>query len=153
MLILHRTVWWRTLACKNSARGKLEEKTSHIVKLCECVPQGSVISTTLFLVFINDIMKHVPPRISGALHADGCLAFCREHYHSICSNARHPRPNKHMDNRLGSGSEHKKNCCSMSKKKETFTLRMNGKELRNEETPSYLGVTLDRTLTWRYRKQ
>ena len=45
-------------------------KTNPPYKLNEGVPQGGVISPTLFLVVINDIMKNVPHRISRALHAD-----------------------------------------------------------------------------------
>ena len=66
--------WIRNVLSQRTARVKLEGNTSHLVKLNEGVPQGGVISPTLFLVFINDIMKDVPERISRALHADDLAA-------------------------------------------------------------------------------
>ena len=45
---------------------KLEATAAKKVCLYEEVPQGGVLSPTLFLVYINDILK----RVSNALHAD-----------------------------------------------------------------------------------
>ena len=39
-------------------------------------------------------------------------------------------------------------CFSLSNTKETFKLSINGTELPQEDTPTYLGVKLDRRLTW-----
>ena len=62
--------WIRNYLSQRLVRVKMEGKTSHLVKLTEGVLQGGVISPTLFLVFINNIMKNVPQRISQVLHAD-----------------------------------------------------------------------------------
>ena len=52
--------WVRNFLSQRKARVKLEGKLSHLVKLGEGIPQGGVISPTLFLVFIDDIMRGVP---------------------------------------------------------------------------------------------
>ena len=39
-------------------------------------------------------------------------------------------------------------CFSLSKKPEVLTLSMNGNKLPQEDNPTSLGITLDRTLTW-----
>jgi len=40
------------------------------------VPQGSVISVTLFLVAINNIFDNIPPPIKYTIFADDCNIFC-----------------------------------------------------------------------------
>ena len=39
-------------------------------------------------------------------------------------------------------------CFSLSPKREEFILQINGQEIHQQDTPMYLGVKLDRKLTW-----
>ena len=39
-------------------------------------------------------------------------------------------------------------CFSLSPKREEFILQINGQEIHQQDTPTYLGVKLDRKLTW-----
>ena len=48
--------------------------------LKEGVPQGGVLSPTLFLVFINDILKDMPSNIRGAIYADDLVIWCTEEH-------------------------------------------------------------------------
>ena len=150
--------WIKNLLNQRTARVKVDGKTSHIVKLCEGVPQGGIISTTLFLVFINDIMNKVPPRISRALHADDLAAW----HAAETLRAATIRMQDTLDhiskwaNDWGVQINTRKTvstCFSLAKKPETYTLHLNGQELPHEDTPTYLGATLDRTLTWNVQIQ
>ena len=46
--------WIRCFLHDRSARVKVDGHLSDSVKMRECVPQGGVVSTTLFLVYINN---------------------------------------------------------------------------------------------------
>ena len=46
--------------------------------LREGVPQGGVLSPTLFLIYINDIMKDMHPKIQGAMYADDLVLWRAE---------------------------------------------------------------------------
>ena len=46
--------------------------------LKEGVPQGGVLSPTLFIIFINDILKDLPRRVHGAIYADDLVLWCTE---------------------------------------------------------------------------
>ena len=43
----------------------------------EGVPQGSVLSVTLFNIKINHILKQLPPSIKGCLYVDGFTVWCQ----------------------------------------------------------------------------
>jgi hypothetical protein len=66
----HMFNWVKSFLNHRTARVKLEGSLSHAVKIREGVPQGGVISPTLFVIFINDITLGIPRHISRALHAD-----------------------------------------------------------------------------------
>ncbi|KAK7107106.1 hypothetical protein V1264_015081 [Littorina saxatilis] len=61
--------WIKSFLCHRTARVKLDGNLSYAVKIREGVPQGGVISPTLFVVFIN-ITNSLSRHISRALHAD-----------------------------------------------------------------------------------
>ena len=131
----------------------MEGKTSHLVKLNEGVPQGGVISPTLFLVFINDIMKNVPQRISRALHTDD-LAIWHAAENINIATTRIQTTLDHViqwANVWGvevNASKTVSTCFSLCNKWETYHLYIDRKDLPQEDTPTYLGITLDRRLTW-----
>ena len=48
--------------------------------LREGVPQGGVLSPTLFLIYVNDIIAELPRKIHSALYADDMVLWCSEEY-------------------------------------------------------------------------
>ena len=79
--------WIHSYLFQRTARVKLERHTSNLVKLKEGVPQGGVISPTLFIIFIDDIIDHLSTYISKAIHADD-LAIWTSSEHINTANIR-----------------------------------------------------------------
>ncbi|GFR94693.1 reverse transcriptase [Elysia marginata] len=52
------------------SRVRFEGKTSHYKKFTGGVPQGGVLSPTLFLIFKNDISSNLPEGVEVSLFAD-----------------------------------------------------------------------------------
>ena len=72
--------WLSDFLFNRTARVKLDGMISRQVKLREGVPQGSVVSPTLFLVYMNDITTTVPRHVSNTLHADDFAVWCAEEH-------------------------------------------------------------------------
>ena len=51
-----------------------------MVLLRHGVPKGGVISPTLFLIFLDDLVKELPKGIKAALYADDLVMWCTEEY-------------------------------------------------------------------------
>ena len=63
-------MWIQHFLFASTARVKLDGILGKKVCLREGIPQGGVLSPTLFLVFINDILTTISKRVSNTLHAD-----------------------------------------------------------------------------------
>ena len=53
--------------------------------LKEGVPQGGDLSPTIFLVFINDIVKDMPRKVRGAIYAEDLVLWCSEEHLSTAN--------------------------------------------------------------------
>lgn len=145
--------WIQDFLKYRTARVKLDGNISHRVSLQQGVPQGGVISPTLFLIFIDDIAEKVNRHVSRALHADDFAAWSAEEH---LSTANH-RMQEALDN-VGTWASDwgvdinptktVYSVFSLSPKPETAHLKLNERQLTQDNTPTYLGVTLDRRLTW-----
>ena len=118
----------------------------------EGLPQGSALSCTLFLIFINDLPSEL--KSEKALYADD-LALWHTHSNVGVSAILLNEDLKRLEN-FCQLWKLKINCNKtvytiFSKSSETaqrrVTLEIEGKHLNKEENPVYLGVTLDRQLT------
>ena len=150
----HMFNWVKSFLSHRTARVKLNGNLSHCVTTREGVPQGGVISPTLFIVFINDITQGLTTHISRALHADDFAMW---------NNAQStPTATVRMQDALNNTSKWAQDWCvtinslktvttcfSLSNTPETIKLTINNQQIPQEDTPTYLGVKLDRRLTWK----
>ena len=100
----------------------------------------------------------MPNNIQGAIYADDLALWCNEEYITT-ANCRLQQVLQVIESWARSW------LVEMNKKKTTFTifslsnqkysvhLKLNGQTLHQEDTPTYLGVTLDRRLTWKNELQ
>ena len=122
------------------------------------VPQGGVLSPTLFLIFISDILHRMPKNIQGAIYADDLALWCSEEYITT-ANYRLQQALQVIESWARSWlvkvNEKKTTFTifSLSNQKHSVHLKLNGQTLHQEDTPTYLGVTLDRRLTWKNQLQ
>ena len=140
------------------AKVQIKQHLSKKRTLRQGVPQGGVLSPTLFLIFIRDILHRMPKNIQGAIYADDLALWCSEEY-IITANYRLQQALQVIE------SWARPWLVKVNEKKTTFTifslsnqehsvhLKLNGQTLHQEDTPTYLGVTLDRRFTWKNQLQ
>ena len=145
--------WIRSFLQHRTAKVRLNGHLSGSIKLKNGIPQGGVISPTLFLVMINDIAKDLTQHVPRTLHADDFAAWTAAERTATATTRMQEALNTIQKWANDwcitvNASKTVATCFSLSNTKETFTLSINGKELPQEDTPTYLGVKLDRRLTW-----
>ena len=111
-------------------------------------------SPTLFLVFINDIVRGMPHKVQGAIYTVDLVLWCLEDHLSSA--------NYRLQQALNTLESWTKRWLvrinprkttytifSLSTKEQTATLHINGQTLLAEDNPTYLGVTFVKRLTWK----
>ncbi|XP_031328755.1 uncharacterized protein LOC116159809 [Photinus pyralis] len=118
------------------------------------IAQGSVISTSLFLIAINNCVENISTPVKANLYADDLVIYVKgKNIHSI---------QKILQNTLSrlenwsktSGfrfSTEKTKCISFTKKtpKSSPLLKLYGKTLKFEKTIRFLGIIFDQKLNWK----
>ena len=149
---MHR--WVKHYLFGRTARVKVDGFHSKKVKLLEGVPQGGVLSPTLFLVYINDITNIIPKQVSNSLHADDLAVWTASEYSSTASYRIQQTVNS-----IGRWTEDwglilnstktSATLFSLSTSKEQINISIQGKTITQTDTPIFLGITLDKRLTWK----
>ena len=145
--------WIENFLFQRTAKVKMDSIYSNVVKLREGVPQGGVISPTLFIIFIDDITEKLNSHISRALHADDLAVWtASENFTTafVRMQMTMDRIANWADEWLVTINRKKTEATifSLSPNKETVNLKIHGEIIPQQETPTYLGVKLDRRLTW-----
>lgn len=146
--------WISQYLHNRQARVQLQGHKSKKKHLRQGVPQGGVLSPTLFLIFIDDIIKELPRGVRGAIYADDLVLWCSEEYTTTAQVRLQAALNKietWTKDWLVSINTTKTTFTvfSLSSKKQEAKLTLNGQRLTEEPTPTYLGITFDRRLTWK----
>ena len=144
--------WIRNFLHYRTARVQLDGKISHRIALQQGVPQGGVISPTLFLIFIDDIAEKLTSHISRALHADDFASWTAAE-HLTTASYRMQEALEHIGRWASdwgveiNATKTVATVFSLSPLPETVSLKINGRELKQEDNPTYLGIKLDKRLT------
>ena len=74
------------------------QQQAGVVNRTARVPQGGVISTTLFFIYVNDLTSVIPNFVSNTLHADDLTVWSCEEY---ISTATHRVTGNHQQGKTG----------------------------------------------------
>ncbi|GFS15506.1 RNA-directed DNA polymerase from mobile element jockey [Elysia marginata] len=138
---------------QRTGRVNLQGRGSRQAIFKDGVPQGGVLSPTLFLVFMNSIQNIIRPHVKAALYADDLALICSE---DSCGTAQVRLQEcltlleQWTDDWAMTINAAKTtySILSLSTKIPNLRLRINNSLLEKENYPKYLGVTFDPRLTW-----
>lgn len=118
------------------------------------IPQGSVISVTLFLIYINSIFENIPHDVQPLMYADDLVVYYADHNEEIIQN----KLSATLDNLeqwnktygLNFNSDKTKivHFCKLRKPHDNIELKLYGYTIECVESYKFLGVIFDRKLNW-----
>ena len=145
--------WIEKYLSQSTGRESIQGKESRLADFKDGVPQGGVLSPTLFLVFMNGIQNIIKPHVKAALYADDLALICSE---DSCGTAQVQL--RECLTLLEQWTEDwamtvnaaktTYSIFSLSTKIPNLRLKINNTLLQRENHPKYLGVTFDPRLTW-----
>ena len=145
--------WIQSFLHNRRTRVSIDGVQSRKVLLHQGVPQGGVISPTLFLVYINDLVKDLPAGVKAALYADDLALWCTDEY-TTTANVRMQQATDllmtwaekwHVTINTDKTST---TLFTLSPRDKAVTIHLGTTLLKEENFPTYLGVTFDKRLTW-----
>lgn len=146
--------WISQYLNNRKARVRVNGAYSRKKTLKDGVPQGGVLSPTLFLIFINDIVKDLPKNVLGAVYADDLVLWSTEEFLGT-ANYRLQEVLKSLEIWMKkwhlaiNARKTSYTIFSLSTQKQKVSLKIGGQALTEDESPKYLGVTFDKRFTWR----
>ena len=146
--------WIKSYLHNRRARVFVDGHSGQKVLLRQGVPQGGVLSPSLFILFINDIVAELPRGVNAALYADDLVLWCSEEYATTAT--------YRIQNALKNVAAWAERwCVTVNREKTTatlFTLSSKAKPgkltlgnttLKYVDQQTYLGVTFDKKMTWK----
>ena len=118
------------------------------------IPQGSVLSVTLFLAAINNITKFISAPVKCRLFADDLVILIKGKNIGSMTNILQQNLNKLQEWSQTTGftfSTEKTKCIFFSKKTTNVSplIKIYGRTLQFHDTVKFLGMTFDNRLTWK----
>lgn len=118
------------------------------------IPQGSVLSVSLFLILINTVTEFLPPSVKFALYCDDLVVFSSSKKISILQNKLQNALNKLLNwsSEVGlSFSFEKTNAMLFTRRRKNVhspILKLENNYIKFVEKQKFLGITFDQKLTW-----
>ena len=148
--------WIKNFLSDRRAKVRYGVAHSKLNKFEEGVPQGCVLSPTLFTVFINDISYNMPAEVKCSLFADD-LAFCTRHKNlgeaeQSMQDAMDSVVQWSLENKMEISVEKTEQTLFTTdnkQKKTALDIRLNGVTVKFNGAPKCLGVKFDQGLTFR----
>ena len=152
------TRWVAAFLRTRTAQVLMNGTLSSKVRMKQGLPQGSVLSPLLFIIFINDLVKDLPEEVTASLFADDAALYAQHTDLSIAEEKLQEAitvvENWSLENKLDLNT--KKSCtfffstdpheASWRPNINLLGSRMPFGEGEEEKKPKFLGVRLDRTL-------
>ena len=150
--------WISQYLINRKARVHLNGTYSRKKTLKEGLPQGGDLSPTLFLVFVNDIVRDMPRKVQGDIYADDRVLWCSEEHLSTANYRLQQALNtlEGWTKRWLVRTNPRKTTYtifSLSTKEQKATLHINGQTLLAEDNTACLGVTFDKRLSWKQQTE
>jgi len=145
----------RSFLTNRTFKTKIGTTYSRYHTLEQGVPQGGVLSCTLFSLAINGILGCIPENIKASLYVDDLLIYCSGNYIPGLERRLQGAINKistWADSHGFTFSTPKTNCIHFHRKRSFQTplkLMLNNAIIPNRESIKYLGMTLDCKMTWK----
>ena len=146
--------WIKSYTHNRKARVVIDNNRSKKILLRHGVPQGGVLSPTLFIVFMNDLVKQLPTFVKSAMYADDLVMRSTEEYAATAQ--------IRLQTAVNILSNWANEWCVKINRSKTFTtlftlstkvkpvkIMLNHTELQHIDSATYLGVTFDRRQTWK----
>ena len=153
--LVHKATCWTGLYISylfnRQAWVTLDNWQNKKILLCQGVPQGGILSPTLFLV-INDLVAELPRGVKAVLYADDLVLWCKEEHATTATY----RMQQALD-QLATWAE--RWCVSinmdkssamlftLSNKQKAGNIKLGDTPLTVEEEATYLSVTFDKRMT------
>ena len=145
--------WIKSYLHNRRARVVIDNTKNNMILLRHGVPQGGVISTTLFLVFINDLINKFPSPVKCAMYVDDLVPWSTEEYATTAK--------VRLQEATSILSSWAQDWCVKFNKTKSFTtlftlsttskplkIMSDDTELQHTHSATYLGITFDKRQTW-----
>lgn len=148
--------WIKGFLCDRKARVRMDGVLGATMKMHQGVPQGAVLSPILFLFYINGARDVIPENVSVSMYADD-IALWYQHPDKVVAEC---KVQEAIEQVAEWSKEHKLKLnaakCEIAffssnphEAQWTPTASIDNTPFKFTKTPTFLGVTLDRTLTFR----